>query len=124
QRGRGRAGGQRGDHPVWNGQRSRARSAAGSVAAEAWRQAGIALRGCDARHGGGVHERAAAAASCLPIVEGSSGGEPMVPELIERLERWLVVKRPDYYARLQPGVTNAALDAFETHFSLRLPHAF
>ena len=48
----------------------------------------------------------------------------MAPGLIERVDRWLAAKRPEFYARLQPGVTNAALDAFESRFALRLPEAF
>jgi cell wall assembly regulator SMI1 len=48
----------------------------------------------------------------------------MVPELIARLDRWLAANRPEYYARLQPGVTDAQLDAFEDRFRVRLPVAF
>jgi cell wall assembly regulator SMI1 len=48
----------------------------------------------------------------------------MTPSLIERVDRWLAANRPDYYARLRPGATDAALDAFETRFSLRLPGPF
>ena len=43
---------------------------------------------------------------------------------ISRIDRWLATHRPDYHARLQPGVDDAALDAFESRFSLRLPAAF
>ena len=49
---------------------------------------------------------------------------PDVDTLIARLDRWLAANRPDYYALLQPGATDAQLDAFEARFSLRLPHAF
>src|SRR5881394_3336293 len=52
------------------------------------------------------------------------GGEPITSALIERVDRWLAAQRPDYYTRLQPGVTDAALDAFESRFSLRLPESF
>jgi cell wall assembly regulator SMI1 len=48
----------------------------------------------------------------------------MVPALIERVDRWLAVNRPDYYASLRPGATDASLDAFEARFSLRLPGPF
>jgi cell wall assembly regulator SMI1 len=48
----------------------------------------------------------------------------MVAELIARLDRWLAAHRPDYYTRLQPGVTDADLDAFEARFALKLPAAF
>jgi hypothetical protein len=34
----------------------------------------------------------------------------MVPDLIDRMGRWLRVNRPDYYARLRPGVADARLD--------------
>jgi len=48
----------------------------------------------------------------------------VVQSLLKRLERWLATNRPDYLARLQSGVTDALLDAFEAQFSLKLPHAF
>lgn len=48
----------------------------------------------------------------------------MMPGLIERVDRWLAANRPDYYARLRPGATDAALDAFEARFALRLPVSF
>jgi cell wall assembly regulator SMI1 len=48
----------------------------------------------------------------------------MVEALIERLDRWLAANRPDYYAHLQPGVTDAQLGAFKARFSLELPDAF
>jgi cell wall assembly regulator SMI1 len=48
----------------------------------------------------------------------------MMPESIERVDRWLAANRPDYYARLRPGATDAALDAFEARFALRLPVPF
>jgi cell wall assembly regulator SMI1 len=44
--------------------------------------------------------------------------------LINRMDRWLAANRPAYYALLQPGLGNAALDAFENRFSLKLPEAF
>jgi len=40
------------------------------------------------------------------------------------VERWLIASRPDYFARLQPGVTDAQLDAFEAQFGVALPTAF
>jgi cell wall assembly regulator SMI1 len=43
---------------------------------------------------------------------------------ITRIDQWLAAHRPDYYAQLQPGVGDAALDAFESRFTLRLPAAF
>lgn len=48
----------------------------------------------------------------------------MMTELIGRLDRWLAANRPDYYLRLRPGTTDAALDAFEARFSLRLGNPF
>ena len=48
----------------------------------------------------------------------------MVEELIGRMDRWLAANRPDYYALLQPGATDAELDAFEAQFLLKLPAAF
>jgi cell wall assembly regulator SMI1 len=47
----------------------------------------------------------------------------MLP-VLTRIDHWLAVHRPDYYAQLQPGVNGAALDAFESRFPLRLPAAF
>lgn len=48
----------------------------------------------------------------------------MVQSLLERMERRLAANRPDYFARLQPGVTDAQLDAFEARYSFKLPPAF
>ena len=48
----------------------------------------------------------------------------MTAALIERLDRWLAANRPDYHALLQPGASDAALDAFEAQFARKLPAAF
>jgi cell wall assembly regulator SMI1 len=48
----------------------------------------------------------------------------MTGSLIARLDCWLAKNRPDYYALLRPGVTNAELDAFEAQFATKLPTAF
>jgi cell wall assembly regulator SMI1 len=48
----------------------------------------------------------------------------MVTGLIDRMGRWLKTHRPDYYARLLPGVTGTQLDEFEARFGLKLPAAF
>ena len=48
----------------------------------------------------------------------------MLKTLLARMDRWLAVNRSDYYELLQPGVTDAQLDAFECRFSLQLPLAF
>ena len=45
-------------------------------------------------------------------------------EAIARVDRWLATQRPSYYAHLRPGVTNAALDAFQSRFALELPMDF
>lgn len=45
----------------------------------------------------------------------------MGAELFLRLDRWLASNRTEYYARLQFGVTEAALAAFEARFALTLP---
>jgi cell wall assembly regulator SMI1 len=48
----------------------------------------------------------------------------MVDALIERMDHWLAANRPDYYAILQPGVSDADLAAFEAQFAVTLPAAF
>jgi cell wall assembly regulator SMI1 len=48
----------------------------------------------------------------------------MTRALINRLDSWLATNRPDYYALLRPGVTDAELDAFEAQFAIKLPTAF
>jgi len=48
----------------------------------------------------------------------------MIQEWLARMDRWLAAKRPNYYARLQPGASEEELNAFEFHFSLVLPTAF
>lgn len=48
----------------------------------------------------------------------------MVEALIGRMDRWLAANRPGYYVLLQPGATDAELDAVEARFSLTLPAAF
>ena len=50
---------------------ARARAAAGPAAAETRRKASAVVRSGDARHGGGVHQRTAAAASCVSIGRGT-----------------------------------------------------
>ncbi len=45
-------------------------------------------------------------------------------DFIARLDRWLSAHRPDYYRRLQPGVTDAELDRFQADFGLTLPASF
>lgn len=49
---------------------------------------------------------------------------PIMQAWIERMGRWLAAHRPDYYAKLQLGVTDAQLDAFEERFALTLPTEF
>src|SRR5262249_7001691 len=55
-------------------QRPRTRPTLGTAAAEIRRQAGPSLRGGDARHGRGVHERAAPAAPRLPVANHALPG--------------------------------------------------
>lgn len=44
--------------------------------------------------------------------------------LLDELDTRLLVTRPGYHLLLQPGATEAALDAFEARFSLTLPPMF
>jgi cell wall assembly regulator SMI1 len=75
----------------------------------------------------------------MTVFQGSTSREPprqvngvvrqeegfaVVELLLDRMERWLAANRPDYLIRLQSGVTDAQLDAFEEQFGLRLPAAF
>jgi cell wall assembly regulator SMI1 len=48
----------------------------------------------------------------------------MVDKLLARLEGWLITHRPDYYALLRPGASDAELDDFESRFALTLPAGF
>jgi cell wall assembly regulator SMI1 len=48
----------------------------------------------------------------------------MTAELIESLSHWLAANRCEYFRRLQPGVSDATLDAFEDQFHLQLPPPF
>ena len=45
-------------------------------------------------------------------------------ELIERLDRWLRLNRPNYYNYLSPGLTDDELRAFETTLGVELPTDF
>jgi cell wall assembly regulator SMI1 len=47
-----------------------------------------------------------------------------IQPLIDRMDRWLVAHRPQYYAQLQSGATDADFAAFDAKFSLRLPEDF
>jgi cell wall assembly regulator SMI1 len=52
-------------------------------------------------------------------------GQKMVIETaITRLDAWLQANRPDYYARLQPGLSEAELAAWETELGVTLPADF
>jgi cell wall assembly regulator SMI1 len=42
-------------------------------------------------------------------------------DLIRRADSWLQRNRPDYYAILRPGASDAALDAYAARFGLELP---
>ena len=48
----------------------------------------------------------------------------MPDKLIERLDAWLAVNRPEYYSALRPGISTNSLDAFDVRFSLTLPESF
>lgn len=50
--------------------------------------------------------------------------DPEAPEAIQRLHAWLTAQRPAYLALLQPGVSDAQLDALEARWGLPLPPAF
>jgi cell wall assembly regulator SMI1 len=45
-------------------------------------------------------------------------------ELLSRFDTWLATNLPDYYASLQPGVTDAELDASETKLGHKLTDDF
>lgn len=45
-------------------------------------------------------------------------------ELIDQLDSHIAGCRPDYYQRLQPGVDEVALDAFQVHLMSELPSVF
>lgn len=45
-------------------------------------------------------------------------------ELVSRLDAWLSRHRPDYYARLLPGLTDLEWVAFEARLGVKLPDAF
>lgn len=49
---------------------------------------------------------------------------PVVPALLERLERWLRKNRPRYYASLRRGVQDRELIAFEYELGRTLPAGF
>ncbi len=48
----------------------------------------------------------------------------MMTVLLDRMDRWLKSNRPDYYARLRPGISNERLNEFEARFDLTLPVEF
>ena len=47
-----------------------------------------------------------------------------VSDLLVRMDKWLSVKRPDYYGKLLGGASQKDLDAFEKKFQLQLPPGF
>lgn len=59
-----------------------------------------------------------------PVREAELTPNLEMQALLDRLDCWLAVNRPDYYAHLKPGVTDAELDAFEEQFLLLLPVEF
>jgi cell wall assembly regulator SMI1 len=48
----------------------------------------------------------------------------MVTNFIAKMDRWLATRRADYYAILQPGVTDRVLDSFESRFKVKLSQSF
>jgi cell wall assembly regulator SMI1 len=48
----------------------------------------------------------------------------VIAKLLDELDRWLQTHRPDYHAKLQPGVSPSSLDRFEQDFGLQLPVSF
>lgn len=45
-------------------------------------------------------------------------------DLIQKLQAVLQQRRPEYFAQLRPGVTDAQLDAFSQRFGVPLPDGF
>lgn len=58
------------------------------------------------------------------LVLGPPEEVPPMAELVARLDAWLARNRPDYYARLRPGLTEAEWAGFEARLGVRLPDAF
>jgi cell wall assembly regulator SMI1 len=58
------------------------------------------------------------------LLAGLSGPPPSMAELVSRLDAWLSRHRPEYYARLLPGLTDAEWADFEAALSLKLPDGF
>jgi len=48
----------------------------------------------------------------------------MIPDLITRLDRWLMSNRPTYHQQLLPGVSSDELNRVEDRFGVQLPIAF
>jgi cell wall assembly regulator SMI1 len=59
----------------------------------------------------------------LNRILGSQKPPPMT-ELVTRLDAWLSRNRPDYYARLLPGLSDAEWAAFESRLRVKLPDGF
>ena len=45
-------------------------------------------------------------------------------DAIERLDLWLKGNRPDYYAQLNPGLTDEEIGALEARIGVTLPDEF
>jgi cell wall assembly regulator SMI1 len=61
------------------------------------------------------------ATGAIAIVEDDPQDD--IADLIARADRWLKQNRPIFYAALQPGVSDADLDAYEARHGLKLPAA-
>lgn len=57
-------------------------------------------------------------------VLGQPAPPPPMTELVARFDVWLGRHRPDYYARLLPGLTDPEWTAFESRLGVSLPDGF
>ena len=60
----------------------------------------------------------------LAVLGGLLVPQAVAADPIARIDGWLTEHRPEYYAGLNPGVDDAALDAFAAQFDVVLPEAF
>lgn len=55
---------------------------------------------------------------------GAPATPPPMSELVGRLDAWLSQHRPEYYARLLPGLTDSEWAAFQARLGVKLPDGF
>jgi cell wall assembly regulator SMI1 len=60
----------------------------------------------------------------LNSILGAPEPPPPMTELVARLDVWLSRNRPDFYANLLPGLTDAEWAAFEARLGVPMPDAF